>query len=213
MNCCSAKGCEEFFSERVARRSARAYRRRGLAPEGRRIVELVRRRGVHGETVLEVGGGVGAIQIELVRAGAERATNVELSAAWEPYADELLREKAVAERVERRVLDFAARPGEVETADVVVLQRVVCCYPDYNTLVGCAADHAHKQLVLTFPRDVLLMRTGIRAVNLVQRLRRRAFRVYLHKPAAIVAVAESRGLRTTTREQRRFWELAEFARE
>ena len=99
-----------------------------------------------------------------------------------------------AARADRRVLDFADRAEELEPADVVVLHRVVCCYPDYETLVGAAADHARDQLLLTFPRDVWWTRLGLGTINRLQRLRRNAFRVYLHAPAAILDVACSHGL-------------------
>jgi len=162
--------------------------------------------------VLEVGGGIGAIQLELLRAGALQTLNVELSPAYEPYAAELLSENGLDGRAERRILDFAGGAEELEPADVVVLHRVVCCYPDYEKLVGAAADHARDQLVLTFPRDAWWTRIGIRAVNLIQRLRRKTFRVYLHAPAAILDVATSRGLEIITREHGPLWELTSLER-
>jgi hypothetical protein len=212
MNCCSAKGCDEFFSERVARRDAGRYRRAGIDDSARRVVEFVRGHGIEGSSVLEVGGGVGAIQLELLRAGAARAENVELSAAYEPYAAELLQAAGLHGRVERRLLDFAAQGDEVQPADVVVLHKVVCCYPDYEGLVGAAAVHAESQLVLTFPRESWWTKLGIGVVNLIERMRRRTFRVYVHSPEAMIAVARSHGLEPTTRHRGRFWEFCGFER-
>lgn len=212
MSCCSGKGCDEFFDGRVARRDARRYEQKGLDGNARRIVELVTRRGIEGKTVLEVGGGVGAIQVELLQAGATRTLNVELSPAYEPYAAELIRANGFRRRVDRRILDFAERAAELEPADVVVLHRVVCCYPDYETLVGAAADHARDQLLLTFPRDSWWMRAGLGAINRLQRLRRKSFRVYLHAPAAILDIASSSGLETATRKRGPFWELVSLER-
>ena len=100
----------------------------------------------------------------------------------------------------------------LESADVVVLHRVVCCYPDYETLVGAAADHARDQLLLTFPRDAWWMRVGLGTINRLQRLRRKTFRVYLHAPAAILDVASSHGLEAATRERGRLWELVSLER-
>jgi magnesium-protoporphyrin O-methyltransferase len=205
-------GCDEFFNERVARRDAQRYRSKGIDGTARRVVEIVRGRGAEGKTVLEAGGGVGAIQLELLREGVSRTVNVELSPAYEPYAAELLRESGLEGRAERRILDFAAAAGEVEPADVVVLHRVVCCYPDYETLVAAAADHAREQLVLTFPRDAWWTRLGLAVLNLVQRVRRKTFRVYLHPPAAILAVANAHGLETASRERGSLWEVAGLER-
>jgi 16S rRNA G966 N2-methylase RsmD len=207
MKCCSAKGCDEFFSERVARRDAGRYRRAGIDDSAHRVVDFVRGHGIEGSSVLEVGGGVGAIQLELLRAGAARAENVELSAAYEPYAAELLQAAGFEGRVERRLLDFAARGDEVQPADVVVLHKVVCCYPDYEALVGAAAVHTKRQLALTFPRESWWLKLGLGVVNVIERVRRQTFRVYMHSPAAMIAVARSHGLEPTARHRGRLWEF------
>lgn len=211
--CCSARGCDEFFTDGIARRDADRYRRRGLDGNAQRLVDFVRREDdLGGRTVLEVGGGVGAIQLELLRAGAAHATNAELSAAYEPYAAALADEAGLAVRTERRVLDFAERGDELEDADVVVLHKVVCCYPDYETLVGAAAEHARHDLVLTFPRDAPWTRAALAVLNLAQKLRRRSFRVYLHPPAAILALARSRGLEPVSSHRGLFWQFAGLTR-
>ncbi len=210
--CCSTRGCDEFFTDSVARRDARRYRRRGLDANAQRLVDFLRREGVDGRTVLEVGGGVGAIQLELLRAGAAATVNAELSAAYEPYAVELADEAGLGGRSERRLLDFARQGDEIETADVVVLHKVVCCYPDYETLVGEAARHAKHELVLTFPRDVVWMRFGFALMNLFERMRRRSFRVYLHPPAAVVAVARAHGLERASHHRGLVWEFAGLVR-
>lgn len=212
MSCCSPNGCDEFFSDRVARRDAARYRRRGLDGTARRIVDLVRQRGAQGRRVLEVGAGVGAIQIELLQAGAAHATVAEVSPAYGPYADALLEEAGLTGRVERLLLDFAAQADEVPAADVVILNRVVCCYPDHRLLAGAAAAHAQGLLVLTYPRDSWWTRFGLRGANVAQQLMRRDFRVHLHPPASIAAAVEEKGMRPTHLHRGSLWELRAFER-
>lgn len=212
MSCCSAKGCDEFFTDRVARRDADRYRRKGLAKNARRLVDYVCRHDVEGSTVLEVGGGIGAIQLELLQAGAARAENVELSPAYEPYAAELLKVAGFEDRVERQLLDFADAGDGVDTADFVILHKVVCCYPDYEALVGAAAAHAKHHLVLTYPRGAWWMRLGFSAANVFERLRRRTFRAYVHPPAAMIAVARRHGLEPITTHRGALWELCGLER-
>ncbi len=130
-SCCRPESYGAFFSEKGARRALRRYRKRGLDSLSDRIASVVRERGVRGATVLEVGGGIGALEIELLAAGAERATNVELSPEYEEAAAELARERGVDERLERRIGDFVG-VADVQGADAVVMNRVVCCYPDYD---------------------------------------------------------------------------------
>jgi magnesium-protoporphyrin O-methyltransferase len=91
------------------------------------MVEFLERRGIEGASVLEVGGGVGEIQIELLKRGAARAVNLELSPAYDAEASLLLQEAGLQDLAERRLHDIAVDPQDVEPADVVVLHRVVCC--------------------------------------------------------------------------------------
>src|SRR5438094_6060032 len=81
-DCCTPRGYRTIFSEKSARSEAKRYRRKGLDRTSRRIADLLGERGVEGRTLLEVGGGIGAIQIELLKAGLTRATNVELTPTY-----------------------------------------------------------------------------------------------------------------------------------
>src|SRR4051812_2907874 len=101
-NCCDPRGCDAFFGERFARRVAKRYRARGLDRTARHIVDFLAERGIEGATVLEVGGGVGEIQIELLKRGAGRAVNLELSGAYEREARALLDEAGLAHPGGRR---------------------------------------------------------------------------------------------------------------
>jgi cyclopropane fatty-acyl-phospholipid synthase-like methyltransferase len=115
-----------MFDPRFAKRMAR-YRKRGLDKTSRRMVELLKQAGVQDATVLEIGGGVGEIHLEVLRGGAASETNLELSPAYDAQAARLLAEAGLANRVHRRLVDIAADPTAVEPADIVVLHRVVCC--------------------------------------------------------------------------------------
>src|SRR3954449_12018061 len=175
-NCCDPRGCDAFFGERFARRVAKRYRARGLDRTARHIVDFLAERGIEGATVLEVGGGVGEIQIELLKRGARRAVNLELSPAYESEARTLLAEASLADRVERRLHDIAVDPDGVESADAVVLHRVVCCYPDYERLLGAAAERAGRLLVFSYPRRNPATRLFVATQNVAFRMARKEFR-------------------------------------
>jgi magnesium-protoporphyrin O-methyltransferase len=189
--CCSPTDYRRLFSRKHASRDAKRYRKRGLTGSSRDLVALAG--DVRGASVLDVGGGVGAIELELLAAGAERATNVELSGGYEETAAALIAERGVETRVDRRVGDFVT--AELEPHDVVVMHRVVCCYPDVDTLVGMAADHARHVLLLTYPQDGPVVRLAFRAINLWLCLSGCGFRTYVHRVARIAAIAEEHGLR------------------
>lgn len=211
-SCCPAPSdYRRLFGRRAAQHDARRYRRRGLPRTARDLIGLAG--DVSGASVLEVGGGLGTLELELLRAGAARATNVELSDAYEALAAALVAEHGLNGRVERRLGDFVAQAGLVEPHDLVVLHRVVCCYPDADALVGAAAARARRRLLLTYPRERLLTRLGARAVNLWLRLTGCGFRTFVHPPERIRAAAEREGLALEARTTRGpIWESASFVR-
>jgi magnesium-protoporphyrin O-methyltransferase len=210
--CCSPKGYRWVFSERSARAEARRYRRNGLDTTSRRIVDFLVQQGIEGRTLLEIGGGIGAIQLELLKAGAARAVSVELTPTYEDAACDLLDEAGLTDRVERKVMDFAQAAAEIDGADVVVMNRVICCYPDMPRLAGAAADHAHELLVMSFPRRTWWTAAGLGLANAVLALTRREFHIFLHPPDRIIATSESRGLREVLDQKGLLWNVAALRR-
>jgi hypothetical protein len=207
-SCCNARGCDEFFTPRFARRAATRYRKRGLDKTARRMVEFLTQRGIEGATVLEIGGGLGEIQIDLLKHGALRTLNLELSPAYDEEATGLLRDAGLEGKVERRLSDIAADPEGVEPADVVVLHRVVCCYPDYERLLAAAAAHARRVLVFSYPPRNVISRLAVAAQNFAFRLRGKEFRTFAHPPSAMLATLEQRGFRHTFNHSGLVWQVA-----
>lgn len=211
-DCCTPKGYRQIFSEKNAVGEAKRYRRKGLDGTSRRILDSIRDRGVEGKTLLEVGGGIGAIEIELLKAGMARAVNVELTPTYETAAGELLVEAGVSDRVERRVMDFAEAGADIEAADVVVMNRVICCYPDMPKLACAAADRARGMLVMSFPNRRWWTRLGLSLANFGFRVIRLQFRVFLHPPALILAAVEGRGFTTRFNQPGLIWQVAALDR-
>jgi 16S rRNA G966 N2-methylase RsmD len=211
-SCCNPRGCDKFFSRRFARRVAKRYREKGLDKTAQLMVEFLEQRGIEGATILEVGGGVGEIQIELLKRGAARAINLELSPAYEEEATRLLHEAGFEERAERLLHDIAADPAAIEPADVVVLHRVVCCYPDHERLLGAAADHASRLLVFSYPPRNAVSRLFIAAQNILFKLLGREFRTFAHPPSRMLGVLEGRGLRRTFVHHPLVWQIAGLQR-
>jgi len=212
MDCCTPRGYRWAFSERSARGQARRYRRRGLDGVSSRLVRLLRERSLEGCSLLEVGGGVGAIQIELLKAGISRAVSIELTPTYEAAAAALLRESGFEDLVDRRVLDFAQAGSKVPPADIVVLNRVICCYPDMPTLAGAAADHARRILVMSFPKERWWTRFAVGIGNRALRIGRREFQMFLHPPERVLEVARQHGLVTAVIDVGHFWQVVTLER-
>lgn len=209
--CCPPPASEyrRFFGRKLAGHELRRYRRKGLPKTARALAAAV-----DGDTVLDIGGGVGDLSLALLERGASRATVVELSDGYEEAAAELLAEHRLGDRVERRTGDFVAEAGLVEPHDVVLLHRVVCCYPDADRLVSTASTHARRSLAMTYPRERALTRMGFRGINLWLAATRCGFRTFVHPFAVLEAAARREGLTLAHREtQGLIWENAVWLRD
>lgn len=170
------------------------------------MIRAASRDGVDGARVLEIGGGIGTLQAELLAAGAASGEVVELVPSYQPYAREVVESKGLAGRSTFRVLDILAEPGRVSPADVVLLNAVLCCTPDGLELTRAAAELTQGTLVLSFVRRSSMARLFFGVENLMHRLRGRAYRVFLRPTADIVAAAESAGLRLVDSGRSWTWE-------
>jgi magnesium-protoporphyrin O-methyltransferase len=150
--------------------------------------------------------------LELLKRVAASATDLELSPAYEPEAAALIAEAGFTGRVQRRQVDIATDPAEVDAADIVVLHRVVCCYPDYAKLLGAAADHTGRQLVYSHPPRNPVTRAVVATQNLLLRIAGREFRVFAHPPAAMLTVLAEHGLQLRAAHRGRVWQVAVVSR-
>jgi magnesium-protoporphyrin O-methyltransferase len=211
--CCEPQGYDRIFSARAARRAARRYRKSGLTWAPRRTAELYRAGVITGQTVLEIGGGIGDLQIELLQAGVERATSVELSPAYEQVANYLLRDAGLTERSERLVGDFADGSSFARPADIVVLHSVVCCYPDPVRLLEPAAKAARRHLVISYPRETWWLRAWAPVQNFYPRMFGSDFRFLVHREPNVLGPIERAGLRRFHTEHNWVDHLAVFTRQ
>lgn len=186
MTCCGhCADAEDLFSQRAARRDLRRYRRKGPIATTRLLLDFLSGHDLHGPTLLDIGGGIGAIQHELLQAGLSSATHVDASTA---YLDASRREavrQGHGDRVEYHHGDFVELSEALPEADLVTLDRVVCCYPDMPRLIEVSTSRARHLYGLSYPRARLGTKTAFAMANLFFRLRGSAFRTYLHRPEAI----------------------------
>ncbi|HEX7473049.1 MAG TPA: methyltransferase domain-containing protein [Candidatus Limnocylindrales bacterium] len=215
MDCCTPGGDPSYdrqFDARHAADKLRDYRQKGPVAMTRQLIDALAEGGVDGRTVLDIGAGVGAVHLELLRDGAERAVDVDFSGPYIAAAKEEAVRQGRADRVRYVAGDFVAVADEIETADIVALDRVICCYPDMVALVGRSVSRARYRYGLVYPRDTLLGRIGIGFFNLSQRLSRSSFRAYVHPTAEVDALVAAQGLVARFRRSNLFWQVAVYER-
>jgi SAM-dependent methyltransferase len=168
--------------------------------------------GVSGFTLLDIGGGIGTIQLELLRAGATEATSIEASAAYLQIARRLAAEASLDERIAYIHGDFVTLADRIPEADVVALDRVVCCYDDVEPLVSLSASKTRRLYALVYPRSEWWVRWALFFENLGYRLRGSPFRAFVHPTQLIDRLVRTAGLQLVHHDTTFAWQVVVYRR-
>jgi len=210
-----ACGCDrgfEIFDRKSAEADIDRYRRQGPDRSTRILLDMLRARGVRGASLLDIGGGVGVIDHELLRDGLGHAVLVDASAPALEAARNEARRRGALDRIEFIDGDVVASRQPIDPADIVTLDRVICCYPDVRSLVSLSASRARSLYGLVLPRDRLIVRWGLRAVNLWFRFRGFGYRSFAHPNRVVDALTAEAGLWPTQEEHTFFWRIVLYDR-
>jgi magnesium-protoporphyrin O-methyltransferase len=125
---CQCDGIEGCFDTQCVANERARFRKRGMATSTRLLVEALRTQGIEGLMLLDVGGGVGAVIYALLQSRASVATDVDASAAYLATARDEAERQGLAERIAFHHGDFVVLAPTLPTADIVTIDRVICCY-------------------------------------------------------------------------------------
>jgi 2-polyprenyl-3-methyl-5-hydroxy-6-metoxy-1,4-benzoquinol methylase len=212
MDCCQCRGIESQFNQAEAERKLREYRRRGPARTTRILLDALMAEHIQGLTLLDIGGGVGAIQHALLKAGVSRAVDVDASSAYLSAAKTEATRLGHADRVGYQHGNFVDVADSIPPAGIVTLDRVICCYHDMPALVDRSAAKAARLYGLVYPRDVWWVRAGVRAANAMLWMERTTFRIFAHSRIAIDAVVRRNGLERIFTRDAGLWQVVIYAR-
>ena len=201
-----------FFDERRVGEELATYRRTGPRATTRGLLGELAAAGPVPETLLDIGSGIGALTLGMLEAGVRHAVCVDMSPASLAASAEEARRQGVAGRIEWVEGDFVAVAATVPAADVVALDRVVCCYPAYAPLLEQAAAHSRRLLAMSYPRDRWWVRLALRAENAWRRLRGDGFRAFVHPPQAMADLLQRHGLARARAASTWTWQIEVYSR-
>lgn len=188
------------------------WRNGRLFPATRDLIEAVRRQGVAGAHLLDIGAGVGAVHLTLLEAGAADAVDVDASREYLSVARSEAKRRGLQARVTYRYGDVVELAGELPAADIVTLDSVSCCYPYLEPLLEAASRSGPRLIGITYPRDVWWMRAYMRTYNLVQAARRIPARYVAHRRDQVERVMVAAGYRRIHEGGPRVWCVVLYAR-
>lgn len=212
MSCCQCQGVEEEFGAAVAKRQLKKFRRSGPKRTTRWLIDALAEREVRGKTLLDIGGGVGEIQHELAGRGVLAVTNVDASSEYQARAREEAEARGYLPRAAYHYGDFVEVAPQIESSDIVTLDRVICCYDDVDALVTASSEKADRVFGVVFPRVEWWTRIGFSLINFVQRIRRASFRAFLHSPQRVEELLSARGFGRVFHRESLVWRVSVYQR-
>ena len=182
--CCHAQSARRFFSF-FARRARKRFQRKGFEPSQKQLMAGLEQVGYREASVLDIGCGVGHLHQTLLEQGASAAVGIDLAPKMLSEAKDWADERGLCDRVNYVEGDFMTLDEPIDNADICLLDKVVCCYPDAQGLVQKSLAKTKRVYGLTIPRDRWFIRLAIEAVACLLWLIRSDFRSYVHDPVQI----------------------------
>jgi len=212
MSCCQCQAIEEFHNQKVVSQELSRYREKGPVGPTQDLIEAIQKEGIQGLTLIDIGGGVGAIQHALLQTGADHAIDVEASNAFIQAAQEEAGRRNLTDRITHLYGNFVDFAENVSPADIVTLDKVICCYPDMEGLVELSSERARKIYGLVYPYDTWYNRIFEVLENIFFKITRNPFRVFVHSHQAVEAILTRKGFKQRFFHHGFLWQVAVYTR-
>ena len=212
MDCCQCQGIESMFDKKSAKRDLKRYLKKGPSTTTKILLNAVNKIGVQGMTFLDIGGGIGAIQYALIKWGALNGVSIEASSAYIDSIKEETGENNLTEKVVFKHGDFTTIASDLNSSDIVTLDKVICCYDDMNRLVDLSSKLARKIYAVVYPRDNWWIKLFLPIINFYPKIKGSSFRLFIHPTNKVEDIIIKNGLKRIYNTTRLFWQVAVFIR-
>jgi magnesium-protoporphyrin O-methyltransferase len=210
--CCDEDLAAIGYDGLTADEDLERWRSGRLFPTTTELIEAVRREGVDGAALLDIGAGVGAVHISLLEAGATSAVDVDASREYLAAARGEAQRRGYSDRVDYRYGDVVELAPDLPPADIVTMDSVICCYPYVDLLLSAAVSTGPRVVGITYARDTWWMRLYMRAWNAREALRRLPGRYFIHRHAEVDRLMARAGYRNVYEGGIRPWRVTVYRR-
>ena len=212
MSCCHCQGIENMFDKKSAKRTLKRYLKKGPSKTTEMLLKAIHKTEVKGLDFLDIGGGIGAIQYDLIKAGASSGTSIEASPAYIDLVKDEIHKNNLAEIIDFKHGDFTAIASDVDSADIVTLDKVICCYDDMSELVRLSSKLSRKIYAIIYPRDVWWTKLALLFINFYPIIMGSPFRVFIHPTKKVEEIIFRNGLKRDYYDTTLFWQVAIFTK-
>ena len=212
MGCCQCQGIENMFDKKAAKRALKRYLKKGPSKTTGMLLKALHKTEVKGLDFLDIGGGIGAIQYDLIKAGASNGTSIEASPAYIDLVKEEINKNNLAEIIDFKYGDFTTIASDVDSADIVTLDKVICCYDNMSELVRLSSKLSRKIYAVIYPRDVWWTKLALPFINFYPIIKGSPFRVFIHPTKKVEEIIIKNGFKRDYYDTTLFWQVAIFTK-
>lgn len=206
MPCCcphsrSASRIFSFFAKSYRKR----FNKKGFEPSQQQLVNGISQAQFINKTLLDIGCGVGHLHQSLLEQGAKNAVGIELSDKMLLEAKDWAKQRGLTNKTTYIEGDFIELVNTLEVSDIVIMDKVVCCYPDADALINRSLEKCQDSIALTYPRKTWYTSLGTEILALILKLLGSSFRPYVHDPQQIELWITQQGFKKVFQKQTTIW--------
>jgi len=189
-HCCDANN---FFDTKNAEKELKKYLKKGAAGTTIKLIKSLEQVDFSDKTLLDIGGGIGMLQWNFLQNGGSLITDIDASKGYLAIAKKYAEENDWSNKTTFIEGDFNDHASDLTSFNIVTLDRVVCCYPDYKKILTNAAAKSTEYLALSYPISNWFSIAFNKMGRLYFLLKKSAFKTYIHPSKQIKSLLYSNG--------------------
>ena len=212
MNCCNNEAIEKQFDKHRVANRVNQYHSKGISKETRILVDALKSIGIDGYSLLDIGCGFGAIGIKLLESGVANVENIEASLSYLEAAKTETKKRNFSDKTSFTHGNFIEIAEHVSAADIVTLDKVICCYDDLKPLVKLSCEKTVRHYGVIYPRDIWWAKAAIGFENLMRKIEGNTFRVFVYSTEEVDILIKEQGLRRVFYKAMMVWQIVIYSR-
>ncbi len=207
-HCC---GADQLFDSKTAKKQYKKYLKKGPSKITKKLIGQLEKNNT-GVSLLDVGGGIGAIQWWFLNQGGKQTFGVDASTGYTDLAQGHAKKNNLNEITHFIIGDFTTKAKELPKVDHVTLDKVICCYPDYESIINQACTKTLNTVSLSYPMDGSIANIFRSMGVLFMKLTGNPFKPYIHNVSSVRKLFIENGFKVKEKELSFPWHIETYAK-
>ncbi|MBL4655806.1 MAG: methyltransferase domain-containing protein [Bacteroidia bacterium] len=212
MTSCQCLGIESQFDEKEARKKLKEFRKNGTSKLANILLEAIKQNNIDNKTLLDIGGGIGGMQYDLLKSGVSEVTSVDASIAYHNVAEKETASQGFSNSIKRHHGDFVELSYEIPQHDIVTMDKVICCYDDIQGLIDHSSKKCNETYGVIYPIDSVIAKWLQNVVNVFFKVFKNGFQVFIHSRSDIEEILSNNGFKPKFRKTHWVWQICVYTK-